>query len=72
MNSVDGFWIPNKGEQMSEEWAWVEEEEEEEAVNEEEAEENWSWTENSSFLNDNSLSWNGGWKYEEGARRSRP
>ena len=88
MNSVDGFWIPNINGQTSEEWAWVEEEEEkeeeekeeeeegeeeeEESVNAEEVVENWSWTDDPSFLNDNSLSWDGGWNYREtGAPRSR-
>ena len=72
MNSVDGFWIPNNNEQMSEGWAWIEEEEEEEPVNEEEAVENWTWADDPSFLKDNSLSWDGGWNYQEtGAPRSR-
>ena len=80
MNSVDGFWIPNiNNGQTSEEWAWVEEEEEkeeeeeeEESVKAEEVVENWSWTDDPSFLKDNSLSWDGGWNYQEtGAPRSR-
>ena len=65
VNSVDGFWIPNNNE--PEEWAWIEEEKEEK---EEKIVKNWSWMENPSFLDDNSLSWNDGWNYQEAARKS--
>ena len=47
-----------------------EEEKEEKEEKKEKIVKNWSWMENPSFLDDNSLSWNDGWNYQEAARKS--
>ena len=31
----------------------------------------WSWSEDTSLIDDNSLSWEGGWNYQESIPRSR-
>ena len=47
------------------------EEDNQEEYQEEEPVPSWSWSEETSLIDDNSLSWDGGWNYQEAAPRSR-
>ena len=46
-------------------------EEYQEEYQEEEPVPSWSWSEETSLIDDNSLSWDGGWNYQEAVSRSR-